>query len=99
MGVAAGIPVVCIMGPTHPGYSEVGVGRYFVVLEKVECWPCHLKECPIDHRCMTRIGPERAIAPGEDFLSGEEPMGGARPWVTPPGSEEALWALDSAPRA
>ena len=94
MGVAAGVPVVCVMGPTHPAYSEVGTGRYAVVLEKVECWPCHLKVCPIDHRCMTRIGPERVIAAGDDFLAGREPMGGARPWVTPAGREGARWALD-----
>jgi len=93
MGVAVDVPVVCVLGPTHPGYSEVGVGRYAVVVEKVECWPCHLKTCPIDHRCMTRIAPARVIDAGEDLLAGREPMGGARPWVTLPGREDEKWAL------
>ncbi len=92
IGVAAGIPVVAIMGPTHPNYSEVGCGRYAVLLEKVECWPCHLKECPIDHRCMTRLAPERAIEAVEDFLAGRTPFGGARPWVTRAGEEGAHFA-------
>jgi heptosyltransferase-2 len=30
-----------------------------VVREKVKCAPCLKRECPIDHRCMTRIAPER----------------------------------------
>jgi heptosyltransferase-2 len=25
----------------------------------VECAPCKLRDCPIDHRCMTRVGSER----------------------------------------
>ena len=30
-----------------------------VVREPVECAPCLLRDCPIDHRCMTRVSPER----------------------------------------
>jgi heptosyltransferase-2 len=26
-----------------------------VVRHDVECSPCMLRECPIDHRCMTRV--------------------------------------------
>ena len=29
-----------------------------VIREPVECSPCLLKECPIDHRCMTGISPD-----------------------------------------
>lgn len=91
-GVAAGIPVVVVMGSTHPAYSEVDAhDNYAVVLEKVECWPCHLRECPIDHRCMTRIAPERVIAAAEELLAGRRPFGGARPWVTRAGEEGARW--------
>ncbi|HLA96296.1 MAG TPA: hypothetical protein VK612_11290, partial [Pyrinomonadaceae bacterium] len=32
-----------------------------VIREPVECSPCMLRECPIDHRCMTRISPERVF--------------------------------------
>jgi heptosyltransferase-2 len=80
-GVAAGIPVVVVMGSTHPAYTEVDSDRYCVLLEKVECWPCHLRTCPIDRRCMTRIPAARAIAAVEAFLAGRRPFGGARPWM------------------
>ena len=90
-GVAAGIPVVVVMGPTHPNYTEVDYDRYAVLLEKVECWPCHLRDCPIDHRCMSRIRPERVIWAAESFLAGRHPFGGARPWLTEPGREHTLF--------
>jgi len=28
----------------------------------VACRPCYLRDCPIDHRCMTRVGPELVAA-------------------------------------
>lgn len=87
-GVAAGIPVVVVMGSTHPAYTEVDYDRYCVLLERVECWPCHLRECPIDRRCMTRLLPERAIAAVEAYLAGRRPFDGARPWM------EGLAVLD-----
>jgi heptosyltransferase-2 len=33
-----------------------------VVREHAECSPCLLRDCPIDHRCMTRVTPERVAA-------------------------------------
>ena len=35
----------------------------------IECSPCHLKVCPIDHRCMTRLTPDKAIAALERLWS------------------------------
>ena len=43
--------------------------RQRVLREEVECSPCHLKICPIDHRCMTRLVPERVIAAAEELLA------------------------------
>ena len=40
-----------------------------VLREEVECSPCHLKTCPIDHRCMIRLSPDRAIAAARELLS------------------------------
>lgn len=56
---AAGVPTVAIFGPTIP--EETGpLGKHTrIVREPVECSPCMLKDCPIDHRCMTRVSPER----------------------------------------
>jgi len=73
IAAAFGVPVVCVIGPTDPAYSGTDLGGQVVLREGgVECAPCHLKVCPIDHRCLTRIGPERAIRALEDIFSGTE---------------------------
>lgn len=64
MAVALGVPVVCVMGPNDPRYTALpGVEKGEVIREPVDCspykWPCQLKECPIDHRCMQAISVER----------------------------------------
>jgi heptosyltransferase II len=68
-GVAAGIPVVALIGSTHPGYTQVDYPALDLLCEQVDCWPCHLKTCPIDFRCMTRLTPERAIEATERLLA------------------------------
>jgi lipopolysaccharide heptosyltransferase II len=35
------------------------LGPHTIVNVDVWCRPCLLRECPIDHRCMRRIAPER----------------------------------------
>jgi heptosyltransferase-2 len=56
------VPVVCVMGPTDPTYTDTDLETQVVVREPgIECSPCHLKVCPIDHRCMVRITPERVL--------------------------------------
>jgi len=62
VAAALGCGVVCIMGPTDPRYSATHLERTVVLREEgVECAPCHLKVCPIDHRCMERIPPSRVL--------------------------------------
>jgi heptosyltransferase-2 len=52
---ALGVPSVTVFGAT----DEIGTGptgeRARVVREPVDCAPCLLRECPTDHRCMTRV--------------------------------------------
>jgi heptosyltransferase II len=52
---AVGTPTVVIFGPTNPITTRPFAANASVVREDVECSPCMLRECPIDHRCMTRI--------------------------------------------
>ena len=56
-GVACGIPTVCLMGPTHPGYSTSGTPHDIVIQCSSSCGPCQKKVCPEDHRCMDNIPP------------------------------------------
>ena len=37
--------------------------------EGVECSPCHLKVCPIDHRCMVRLEPARVVDAACELLA------------------------------
>jgi heptosyltransferase-2 len=66
--VAFDIPVVVIMGPTDPRYTQVNLEKTIVLRREMECSPCHLKECTLDHRCMTEISPEAVLQAGKQLL-------------------------------
>jgi heptosyltransferase-2 len=55
IGAALGVPTVAIFGATDPVVTGPRGARVRVVREPVDCSPCLLRECPIDHRCMTRV--------------------------------------------
>jgi heptosyltransferase II len=68
VAAALGVPTVAIFGATdHEGTGPCGPAVR-VVREPVECSPCLLRECPIDHRCMTRISAQRVAAEALDLL-------------------------------
>ncbi len=57
---AVGAPVIAIFGSTNehgtaPLTSGPGQPPPIVLTAEVWCRPCMLRECPIDHRCMTGI--------------------------------------------
>ena len=52
---AVGTKTVAIFGPTDPVTTRPFSTDAAVVRHPVECSPCMLRDCPIDHRCMTRI--------------------------------------------
>jgi heptosyltransferase-2 len=56
---ALGIPTVAVFGATDERATGPTGEQSRVVREPVECSPCLLRECPIDHRCMTRVTAER----------------------------------------
>jgi heptosyltransferase-2 len=59
---ALGVPTVAIFGATdHLATGPTGTTSR-VVREPVECSPCLLRECPIDHRCMTRVSVGRVAS-------------------------------------
>jgi heptosyltransferase-2 len=68
VAAALGVPVVAVFGATNAkatGPSGAGVR---VVQERVECSPCLLRECPIDHRCMTAVTSARVVETALDLL-------------------------------
>ena len=55
------IPTVAVFGATDDTTTGPTGDLAFVVREKVECSPCLLRECPIDHRCMVRVTSDRVV--------------------------------------
>jgi heptosyltransferase-2 len=56
---ALGVPTVAIFGATDDVATGPTGPLARIVREQVECSPCLLRECPIDHRCMTAVTAER----------------------------------------
>jgi heptosyltransferase-2 len=56
VAAAAGLPVVGIFGSTDPEGTAPVTQQFTLIREVVSCSPCFLRSCPVDHRCMTRIG-------------------------------------------
>ena len=52
---AVGTETLVIFGPTNQATTRPFSERALVISANVECSPCMLRDCPIDHRCMTRI--------------------------------------------
>ena len=69
IAVSLGRPAVVLMGPTDPRHTAHHLERQRVLREDVPCSPCHHRTCPIDHRCMTRLAPERVLAAAEELLA------------------------------
>lgn len=67
--VAAGVPVVVMIGPTDSRTTDHQLERQRVLREDVECSPCLLKVCPIDHRCMIQLSPDRVISAANELLA------------------------------
>jgi heptosyltransferase-2 len=54
LAAAAGLPVTAIFGPTDERVTAP-IGDHDLMIHPVFCRPCMLRDCPIDHRCMTGI--------------------------------------------
>lgn len=62
------IPTVVLFGPTEHFATRPLTDLATVVRHDVECSPCMLRECPIDHRCMTRIEVDDVYRASRDLL-------------------------------
>lgn len=71
IATALGVPVVAIFGPTDWRTTSPYGARHAIVRQPVDCAPCMLRECPIDHRCMTGVSVEMVYEAGLSCLSGQ----------------------------
>jgi len=67
---ALGVPTVAIFGATNDVTTGPTGSNARVIRQPVECSPCLLRECPIDHRCMTGVSVERVLREALDLLGG-----------------------------
>ncbi|MEP6959004.1 MAG: lipopolysaccharide heptosyltransferase II [Nitrospirota bacterium] len=64
------VPVVAIFGPTDWRTTSPFGDAHAIVRQPVDCAPCLLRECPIDHRCMTRVSVEQVFEAATKQLKG-----------------------------
>ena len=65
---ALGVPTVAVFGATDDLTTGPTGVLARVVREPVECSPCLKRECPIDHRCMTRVSADRVAETALELL-------------------------------
>ena len=68
IAAAVGTPTIVIFGPTNENATRPLGRSVEIIREPVECSPCMLRDCPIDHRCMIRITAERVFESASKML-------------------------------
>ena len=66
---AVGTRTIVIFGPTDPETTRPFSDEATIIRHYVPCSPCMLRECPIDHRCMTGISPQIILENAERLLA------------------------------
>jgi heptosyltransferase-2 len=67
ISAALGTKTLVIFGPTNPKTTQPWNSE--IIYKKVECSPCMLRDCPIDHRCMTRISAQEVFEKAKAILA------------------------------
>ena len=69
---ALGVPTVAIFGATDEIATGPTGAHCRVVRRPVDCSPCLLRECPIDHRCMTAVSAEEVAETALSLIAVEK---------------------------
>jgi len=69
---ALGQPTLVIFGPTNPLTTRPLAESAEIVRKPPDCAPCMLRDCPIDHRCMTAITTEEVVERALAILGSNE---------------------------
>lgn len=73
-GNAFNVPTLTLFGPTHQAWTDTDYAGEIKLQIPVECGPCQLRVCPLDHRCMTGISVEMAAAEVVRVLEERSPL-------------------------
>jgi heptosyltransferase-2 len=66
---AVGTRTIVIFGPTNEETTRPFSKNALVLRKNVDCSPCMLRDCPIDHRCMTSLAVEEVMEAARSILS------------------------------
>lgn len=70
LAAAVGTKTLVVFGPTNDETTRPFGANARVIRHPVECSPCMLRTCPIDHRCMTRLSSEAVFEAAMEMLNG-----------------------------
>ena len=70
---AVGTKTITIFGPTDPETTRPFSKNAEIIKNAVECSPCMLRDCPIDHRCMTGVSVNEVFAAAEQVFKSGSP--------------------------
>jgi heptosyltransferase-2 len=99
VAVAFGVPAVVAFGPTSLAKTDMNLERVAALWADVPCRPCYHRVCPIDHRCMRRLAPERVAAAALEALRGTFHGGGGAWAAASRGAEPPARRLAAEPAA
>jgi len=68
IAAALGVPTVAVFGSTDERVTGPFGPRTRIVKYQVECSPCLLRDCPIDHRCMTGVTVENVCIAARELI-------------------------------
>jgi heptosyltransferase-2 len=72
IAAALGRSTLVIFGPTNPLTTRPFSPYAEIIREPPDCAPCMLRDCPIDHRCMTAITPQHVFERARAMLGRSE---------------------------
>ena len=68
IAAALGRPTLVIFGPTNPLTTRPFAPEAEILRHPPDCAPCMLRDCPIDHRCMTAISVDEVFEHSQALL-------------------------------
>ncbi len=71
IAAALGRKTLVIFGPTNPLTTRPFSELAELLREPPDCAPCMLRDCPIDHRCMTAITPDMVFQKARAMIAYE----------------------------
>jgi heptosyltransferase-2 len=72
IAAALGRPTIVIFGPTNPLTTGPFSANSEIIRHPPDCAPCMLRDCPIDHRCMTAISVDDVFERARGSLAATE---------------------------